>query len=146
MIKYFKGLSDEEIDKLKDAVALITVYIAGADGVIEENELEWAKKIANIRSYSLQDGLEEFYESVGEDFAERVEKYVKRLSDLQTRNNTVENRLTELNPILAKLEPKMGALMYSSYVSFAEHVAKATSKVILKVNSLKTKRELKNWP
>ena len=126
MIKYFKGLSDEEIDKLKDAISLITVYIAGADGDIEEDELEWAKKIADIRSYSLKDGLEEFYEEVEADFAERVQKYVERLSDLETRNSTVENRLTELNPILAKIEPKMGALLYSSYVSFAEHVAKAT--------------------
>ena len=105
---------------------LLQLYIAGADGNIDEDELKWAEKITSIRGYSTPDGLKEFYEEVGLDFHERVEKYTQSLSDLDNRNRTVEQKLTELNPILAKLDPKLGALLYTSYVSFAKHVAKAS--------------------
>lgn len=126
MTEYFKVLSDAEFDNLKDAIALITVYIAGADGNIDSDELEWAKKITEIRSYSTPEGLKGFYEEVGLDYQERVDKYVASLDELELRNKTVEQKLSELNPILAKLDTKLGAKLYKSYVSFAKHVAKAS--------------------
>lgn len=126
MTEYFKVLSDAEIDKLKDAISLITVYIAGADGNIDEDEVKWAEKITSIRSYSMPDGLKEFYEDVGIDFQDRVNNYISSLDNLEKRNTHVEQKLEALNPILAKLSPKMGALLYSSYISFAKHVAKAS--------------------
>lgn len=126
MTEYFKVLNDSEFDKLKDAIALITVYIAGADGNIDEDELKWAEKITSIRGYSTPDGLKGFYEEVGLDFQERVEKYVASLDELEVRNKTVEQKLESLNPILEKLNPKLGAALYESYRSFAKHVAKAS--------------------
>ncbi len=126
MTEYFKVLSDAEFDQLKDAISLITVYIAGADGKIDEDELQWAEKITTIRGYSTPDGLKGFYEEVGLDFHDRVAKYVEDLSDLEVRNRTVEQKLSELNPILAKLDTKLGAALYSSYTSFATHVAKSS--------------------
>ncbi|MEM9548138.1 MAG: hypothetical protein AAGA77_19310 [Bacteroidota bacterium] len=126
MTTYFNALSNEEYDKLKDAISLITVYIAGADGNIDSEELEWAEKITSIRSYSTPDGLKEFYESVGLDFQERVDNYISTLADLDHRNSTAEQKLAALNPILAKLDPKIGARLYKSYITFAEHVAKAS--------------------
>jgi hypothetical protein len=126
MTEFFKVLSDSEIDQLKDAISLITIYIAGADGKIHEDETNWAKKVAKIRSYSLPGSLKEFYLEVGVDFQDRIDNYTKSLSDLETRNKTVAEKLTALNPILAKLPPKLGATIYNSYVSFAKHVAKAS--------------------
>lgn len=126
MTEHFKVVSDSEFDQLKDAISLITVYIAGADGKIDENETEWAEKVTNIRSYSLPEGLKEFYEEVGVDFQTRLEHHMSTLSDITVRNNTVAEKLTALNPILAKLPTKLGAALYSSYISFAKHVAKAS--------------------
>jgi hypothetical protein len=126
MTKFFKVLSDEEFDQLKDAIALITVYIAGADGEIHDDEVKWAKKITFIRSFSTPNGLKEFYKEVDLDFHDRVEKYMVTLNELKSRNATVEKKLAALNPILSKLDPKIGAALYSSYTSFAQHVAKAT--------------------
>ena len=126
MTEYFKVLSDSEFDQLKDAISLITVYIAGADGNINDDETKWAEKVTKIRSYSLPKSLKEFYEEVGIDFHERLENYMNSLSNLENRNSTVENKLAALNPILAKLPPNLGATLYSSYLSFARHVAKAS--------------------
>ncbi len=126
MTEQFKVLSDSEFDQLKDAISLITVYIAGADGEIDNDETAWAEKVTNIRSYSLPEGLADFYEEVGVDFHTRLEGHMSSLSELELRNSTVAAKLTDLNPILAKLPTKLGAGLYSSYVSFAKHVAKAS--------------------
>lgn len=126
MTEYFKVLSDSEFEQLKDAIALITVYIAGADGEIDHEETEWAEKLTKIRSYNLPDALKGFYEEVGVDFHDKIENYTATLSDLETRNNTVVKALTDLNPVLAKLPPQLGAELYNSYKSFAKHVAKAS--------------------
>ncbi|MFT6336618.1 MAG: hypothetical protein ACI86M_003335 [Saprospiraceae bacterium] len=126
MTEYFKVLSDSEFDQLKDAISLITVYIAGADGNINDDETKWAEKVTKIRSYTLPQSLKEFYAEVGIDFHERMENYMASLSNLETRNSTVADKLTALNPILAKLAPKLGATLYNSYLSFAKHVAKAS--------------------
>ena len=126
MTEKFKVLSEAEFDKLKDAISLITVYIAGADGEIETEELKWAEKITSIRSYFADNDLKKFYAEVGIDFKERVIKYAKTLDQLEVRNQTVEQKLAELNPIMAKLKPRVGAALYKSYISLANHVAKAS--------------------
>lgn len=126
MTENFKVLSDEEFDKLKDAISLITVYIAGADGNIETEELQWAEKITTIRGYNAPGDLKNFYEEVGQDFQQRVINYVSTLNTLEIRNKTAEEKLSALNPIMAKLRPQIGAALYSSYISFAKHVAKAS--------------------
>lgn len=126
MTENFKVLSDAEFDKLKDAIALITVYIAGADGKIETEELDWAEKITSIRSYSTPGELKNFYEEVYVDFQERVLGYLKSLEEIEVRNQTAAQKLAELNPIMEKLSPKIGSALYKSYLSFANHVAKAS--------------------
>lgn len=126
MTEYFKVLSEDEFEKLKDAIAIITIYIAGADGDIEEEETEWAEKVTKIRSYNLPDALASFYEEVGEDFHDRLESYKTQLNTVALRNAYATEKLTALNPILAKLNTRLGASLYDSYISFAKHVAKAS--------------------
>lgn len=127
MTNDFSALSQEEYNKLIDAVSLITVYIAGADGEINTTETDWAEKIANIRSYNLPDNLSSFYKDVGVDFHDRIHTYIEELPNLpHTRNPIIEERLGLLNPILAKLPQNLGAAMYDTFISFAKHVAKAT--------------------
>ena len=44
-INIFNALSAEQYSQLKDALSYVTVLIAGADGEIDEQELNWAEKI-----------------------------------------------------------------------------------------------------
>lgn len=126
MTEYFDVLELEEYQQLKDAIALITVYIAGADGDIDKDEQEWAEKVTKIRSYNLPNELGSFYKDVGTEFSEKLSGFKNELNTLEIRNNTVTKRLSALNPILAKLDPIMGSALYNSYISFAKHVAKAS--------------------
>lgn len=127
MLDQLNQLNEEELQELYDAVPVITLLIAGADGDIDSDELEWSEKITKIRGYSGDEKLQEFYDKVGEDYQQRLERWQKVLSkDTAERTADLSARLEKLNPILAKLENALGAAMYKSFTSFAKHVAKAS--------------------
>lgn len=120
-------LSAQEYQDLKDAFAIITVYIAGADGTIDEDEISWASKVTEIRSYKSSDDLLDFYTEVHAEFDNKLNHYIANYNGTAAvRNAAIETTLTALNPILAKLDPKVGAHLYKGFLSFAEHVAKST--------------------
>jgi hypothetical protein len=127
MTEYFQSLNEGDFKKLKDAVALITIYIAGVDGEINKEELQWAEKVTKIRSYKMSEDLKGFYQEVGIDFHEVLESYINSFPrDPHERNKIIAERLKALNPILAKLDNRVAAHLYESYRSFAVHVAKST--------------------
>lgn len=128
MIEQFKGISDSDYEQLKGAISLITVLIAGADGTIDRKEKEWAEKVTNIRSYSLPEGLKDFYLEVGEDFQSRLDTFIDRYAgDTEMRNTNIALELSKLNDIFPKIEDREVAIaLYESFVSFARHVARAS--------------------
>ena len=127
MITNFETLTQAEFDKLTHGVAWIAVLIAGADGKIDSTEVSWASKIAKIRSYAGPDLLNDFYTEVGKDFEKNVADLIENSpKDTKARTAIAVEKVAELNPILAKLDTQMGALLYESFTSFATHVAKAS--------------------
>jgi hypothetical protein len=127
MNNHFSQLSEQEYQDLKDALAKITVFIAGADGSIEAEETQWAAKVAEIRSYKSSEDLIEFYKDVNNEFDNKLSHLITNLpKSTPERNAIISEHLSALNPVLAKLDPKVGAHLYKGFVSFAEHVAKST--------------------
>ena len=125
------NLTTVENDKLKKAISLITVLIAGADGNIEKEELTWAKKIAGVREYGPPTILHRFYQEVGVDYEETVNSLIATLpQETNERTAVISEKLAELNPILAKLDNGMAYAYYKSFVTFSEHVAKATGGIL----------------
>lgn len=127
MENIFEGLTPQEQEKLVHSVAWVTVLIAGADGQIESEELDWATKITRIRGFSGADDLIEFYSEVGKDFEEHLTYIVENTTkDREERTKIAISHLKEINFLLDKLHPKHGAMIYNSLKSFAKHVAKAS--------------------
>ena len=127
MLKNLYQLSEDEKQELFDAIPIITLLIAGADGKIDDEELEGSEKITKIRGFSGHEVMQEFYDKVGEDYAERLARWRKVIpTDTTERNADLSSRIEKLNPILAKLDQEWGARMYDSFTSFAKHVAKAS--------------------
>ncbi len=127
MLNFLYQLPEEEKQELLDAIPVITLLIAGADGVIDDDELEQSKKITKIRGFSGHESLQEFYDKVGEDYAARLDRWLKVIpKDTAERTEHLSSRIAQLNPILAKLDIEWGAKMYNTYTSFAKHVAKAS--------------------
>lgn len=131
MVEYFNNLKEEEKAELLDALPLITVMIAGADGSFDQEELDWAEKITHIRSYKLKKEMKAFYEEVDATFIEKVQYFIEAMpSDVNLRNDMISQRLEKLNPILAKLDTSVAYKMYRGFLSFAEHVAKASGGIM----------------
>ena len=127
MLDNFTGIEEAEKKQLTEAIAQITVLIAGADGVIDTAETAWASKLTKIRSYANEDLLHEFYQVVGNTFGEDLNAMIKALpSDVDDRTNVLAEKLGALNDILSRLPNQIGATLYTSYTSFAKHVAESS--------------------
>lgn len=60
MIKELEALKAEERELMMDAISLVTLLVAGADGKIDSRETEWATKITKIRGYKEKAELKPF--------------------------------------------------------------------------------------
>lgn len=123
----FNLITEDEKQKLVNSIAYVTVLIAGADGKINNVETEWAEKLTKIRSFAHHKALQNFYETVGSDFHDKLESLISSLpTDNAIRANYLTEKIAEINPILQKLPIEYGAILYQSLTSFAKHVAKAS--------------------
>ncbi len=124
-------LTPAEISLLKDAHAYITILIAGADGKIDDQELSWAEKIAQIRTFAGDERMKDFHEEVNQEIAGKIKHLISDLpGDPATRNELISGKLGELNPILASLDPSIGSYLYKGYLSFAQRIAKASGGIL----------------
>ncbi len=129
-----KNLTAAESDLLLEAIPTITVLIAGADHVIDQKESDWAAKLTHIRSFvtsghnqNKPDDTNEFYAWADKHYHEKFDALLKS-SPIST--DILTQKLASLNPILAKLEHQFAKKLYHSFLSFAEHIAKASGGVL----------------
>lgn len=127
MIDHFHNITEAQFKTLTKTIARITILIGGADGHLNKEEKNWAEKLAKIRTYANSDTLHGFYREVGRDFTEVLEAELEELPGLvDDRSNILVERIAEVNSILPLLPSKIGHELYTSYISFAKHVAKAS--------------------
>ncbi len=123
----FQSLTEQEYQELVDAISKITILIANADGKVQQDEVAWAKKVTEIRSYKLPDRLKNFYKDVGKDFENKLKEILDHApDDVDALADQLVCSLERLNPILQKLDNRLAFELYSSFKSFAKHVAKAS--------------------
>lgn len=147
MLDSFVGINEAEKLQLLDAIAQITVLVAGADGTIDTAEVSWAQKLAKIRTYANEDILSEYYGFVGDDFEDKLNTMIQELpDDVKNRNTALEEKLGALNPILAKMDNLYSSALYESFISFAEHVAKASGGFMRMWNVSSEEKKVMNLP
>lgn len=126
-MKFFETLTQEELLHLENAIPQIAVLIAGADGKIDNEEKAWANKLTEIRSYAGNKVLHDFYEDIHINFLIKFNDLVKSLpTNTEERQTELASNLSHLNPILAKLDPRVAYHLYDSYLTFARSIAEAT--------------------
>lgn len=120
-------LTSSQYKELKDALPLITLLIAGADGKVDPQELNWAEKLTHIRTYANPEALNAFYEDVESTFHGDLENLMSSLpGSITAREEIISNRLKGLNAVLSILDNKTAYVLYQSLTTFAEHIAKAS--------------------
>lgn len=127
MLREFKVLNEAETSLILDAIPLITMLVAGADGNMDKEELASAEKMTKVRSYDFNSQLKDYFKRVGEQFSDRLEKYNTELpKDTDERIQAIAELLASLNPILHKMDDFDAAVYYKNFRSFAKHVAEAS--------------------
>ena len=120
-------LESAQYEELKDAPAYITILVAGADGKIDEHELNWAEKLANIRSYDKPQELNQYYEDVEAVLDTRIKELLDELpSELEAREVEITKHLSKLNSMFKVVENELAYKLYTSFTSWAKHIAKAS--------------------
>lgn len=123
----FENLNEAEIELVYDAIPLITILIAGADGSIDKGEVGWGTKITKIRSYSYHNSLQDYYKKIGETYQDKLDNFISQYpDDPAARNQQIADKLKELNPVIEKMNTNVAKHFYDDLKTFAEHVAKAS--------------------
>jgi len=117
-------LSQPEINQLKQAPALITMLIAGADAKIDDKEKNWATKIVRYRTFTSDAILNEYYQLVDEVFETQLQQLESEWGP--TAEDELSQRLADMNVVLAKLTDEQASAIKDSWRSLAKKVAEAS--------------------
>jgi hypothetical protein len=123
----FDQLTSAELDALLEAPVLIAALVGAADGEFDREERSWTDRLMFARTYNRPKHLNEFYSVVSNDFLPKVDATLERLpANAEERNSIISERLTLINPVLAKLGEPLGADLYKSFLGLAKETAKAS--------------------
>jgi hypothetical protein len=126
MIHEFKNLTEEESNLMLMTPALVTLLIAGAEGNIDEKEIDWGTKITHFRAneHSI---IQNYYLETDKNFNETLQKLIEVMpKDVKKRSDRINGELKKLNRIFSKLDPQFSKVFYNSLLSLSKHVAKAS--------------------
>jgi hypothetical protein len=123
----FNHLTAAEFDILIESSALVTVLIGASDGELDREEHLWSEKLMRTRTYNNAKYLNDFYRIAAEGFWVRVQSIMAHYpKDIAARNEAISTKLSELNPVLTKLDLKTAAHIYKGLLALAEEVAEAS--------------------
>ena len=132
MTDYIKELSDQEHDLLLKFPAYISLLAANTDGVLDKDERFSANELANIKSFSCNIILEEFYKEVSLNFEQILDNLDKSLPEGKDRRATaIKTELEKIEKIMLKLDGQYTSIMHKSMRSFKEHVSNAHHNVLV---------------
>jgi len=123
----FSHLHATELDALLEAPALITVLVGAADGILDREERTWSDRLMQSRTYNNPKHLNAYYSVVANGFMDKLDAFMAEYpDDVDQRSQLISDKLSKLNPILAKLDQPLRADLYLSYLGLAKETAKAS--------------------
>lgn len=143
----FAHLSEQEKQLLIDALPYITLLIASADGSIDDKEIQFAEKLAYIRSYLKDNPLHEIYADAAAIMDQRIKDLLSEApEEYDQRIAFFSEKLAQLNDVLAKLDIATASELYKSWRTFALQIAKASGGFLGAFSVTKEEEELAKLP
>lgn len=131
MVPEFEMLSEAEVELMFKAPILTCILIAGADGNIDQTEIQEAINVANTKARRSRARLIEFYRMMSEDFEDKLKVLIQSFpNDAKQRNPLVVEELKQLNPILSKISRKFAVEFYNSMKEIAQKIAESSGGVL----------------
>ncbi len=128
MIPEFKSLTQLEINTIIDAPALVTILIAGAEGKIDEKEIDWGKYVVHFRVSEYESSsMMRVYKEVDKVFDDSIKQFMESLpQDTDERSAIITGKLSGLNSIFRKVDTEFAKEFYESLRTLAKQVAKSS--------------------
>lgn len=127
----YPSISEDENTALVQAIPLITLYVASADGQINIEEADWAKRLTEIRSFKHDDKLGDYYMHVSATFEHELNELIRHMPpSKEERLAYFGDKLAQLDPILQKMDAHESYKLYKEFLSFALHVAKSSGGIL----------------
>lgn len=131
MVPEFDDLSDAEVELMLKAPILTCILIAGADGNIDNMEIEGAINAANKNARRSRAKLIEFYRLVSEDFEDKLKVVIQSFpNDTTKRTSMIVEELSHLNSVLPKISRSFAIDFYKSIKEIAQMIAQSSGGVL----------------
>ena len=122
MIKELARLKESELELMLKAPILLCILIAGADGTIDRKEIKQAINItAKKKDKSI---LDSYFKEVSQDFEDKLKVLLQSYPYESTQRAPILiEELSQLNPILKKLDKLFSKPFYDMLKELAEKIA-----------------------
>lgn len=127
MIREFEKLTSAEIELMHKAPVLVSILIAGADGKIDNKEVNRAISLTEAKQKRTRSSLMAFYAEVGTDFEDKIRIVIQSLpSKVDKRTSEITKLLSDLESILRKLNNQIAKEFYNSLREIATEIAESS--------------------
>ena len=122
MIKELERLKESEVELMLKAPVILCILIAGADGTVDRREIKEAINVTVKKKDKTI--LDNYFKEVSQDFEDKL-KILLQSYPYQSaqRNPILIKELSELNPILKKLDKSFSKPFYDMLKELAEKIA-----------------------
>ncbi len=128
MLYQLDNLTVMQVEQLFDGPALVALLIAGADGTVDQVEVDRATELIHIKTFSEFADIKDFYKELEPDFIRRFNHLRTSLpAGRKERNLEINKRLDSLNDVLALLPYKFSLHYYKSLRNYAVHIANTSN-------------------
>jgi hypothetical protein len=122
MIKELARLKESEVELMLKAPVLLCILIAGADGTIDRKEIKEAINVT-VRKKD-KTILDNYFKEVSQDFEDKLKILLQSYPYESTQRNPILiQELSQLNPILKKLDKLFSKPFYDMLKELAEKIA-----------------------
>lgn len=127
MINEFNHLEHYDKDLMYSLPIYVSILVAGADGNIDNNELQKAVSLANNKTKKARKQLIDYYNVVNENFEDKIKMAIANLpSGVKEREKALIEKLEESNGVFSKLDKAFAIKLYASIKDMANQVAEAS--------------------
>jgi hypothetical protein len=122
MIKELARLKESEVELMLKAPVLLCILIAGADGTIDRKEIKEAINVTLKKKDKTI--LDNYFKEVSQDFEDKLKILLQSYPyESMQRNPILIKELSQLNPILKKLDKVFSKPFYDMLKELAEKIA-----------------------
>ena len=122
MIKELTRLKESEVELMLKAPVLLCILIAGADGTIDRKEIKEAINVTVKKKDKTI--LDSYFKEVSQDFEDKLKILLQSYPYESTQRSPILiQELSQLNPILRKLDKLFSKAFYDMLKELAEKIA-----------------------